>query len=67
MSATYSVPEITCGHCENAINAEVAVLPGVEGVQVDLEAKTVTVETAGALDDGAVREAIARAGYEVAG
>ncbi len=66
MSArTYSVPDVSCEHCRAAITSEVSVVPGVEAVDVDLEAKTVTV-TGEPLDEGAIIAAIADAGYEVA-
>ncbi|HUR75803.1 MAG TPA: heavy-metal-associated domain-containing protein [Sporichthya sp.] len=65
MSTTYSVPGMTCQHCVNAITAEVSAVPGVESVDIDLEAKTVTV-LGRSLDDGAVRAAIDEAGYEIA-
>jgi copper chaperone len=62
---TYSVPGISCGHCRAAITAEVLNVPGVTDVEVDLDAKRVTV--AGAqLDDVAIRDAIDEAGYDVA-
>jgi copper ion binding protein len=67
-TATYSVPGISCGHCEAAIQGEVGPIEGVESVVVDLEAKTVTVaaQDPAALDEQ-VRAAIDEAGYEVAG
>ena len=67
-TATYSVPGVSCGHCETAIKGEVEPIEGVESVVVDLEAKTVTVtaEDPAALD-ALVRAAIDEAGYEVAG
>ena len=61
---TYSVPGISCGHCRAAITAEVEKVAGVTGVEVDLEAKRVSVSGAG-LDDAAVRTAIDEAGYDV--
>jgi copper chaperone len=62
---TYSVPGVSCGHCRAAITAEVALVPGVASVDVDLDAKRVTV-AGEQLDDGAVRAAIDEAGYDVA-
>lgn len=59
-----SVPDITCGHCVNAITSSVGGVPGVSTVDVDLAAKTVTVT--GTADPVAVRSAIAEAGYPVA-
>ncbi|HSL74041.1 MAG TPA: heavy-metal-associated domain-containing protein [Ilumatobacteraceae bacterium] len=60
---TYSVPGISCDHCRQAIEAEVSTVEGVAEVEVDVDAKTVSV-TGGA--DAAVREAIDAAGYDVA-
>jgi copper chaperone len=62
---TYSVPEISCGHCKSAIEGEVGALEDVATVTVDIEAKTVTVD--GAASDEAIHAAISEAGYEVAG
>jgi len=62
---TYSVPGISCGHWRAAITAEVQKLPGVTGVQVDLDAKRVSV-AGQRLDDIAVRAAIDDAGYDIA-
>jgi copper chaperone len=63
--ATYSVPGVHCAHCSAAITAEVSKLPGVEGVDVDLEGKVVTVQGTG-VSDAEIRSAIAEAGYDVA-
>jgi copper chaperone len=60
---TYSVDGMTCGHCVAAITGEVTKVPGVTGVDVSLEARTVTVT--GDAGDDAVREAIDEAGYTV--
>lgn len=61
----YSVLGISCGHCRAAIVEEVEQVEGVNEVEVDLDAKRVVVRGDG-LDDGAVKAAIAEAGYEVA-
>ena len=60
---SYSVPGISCEHCRTAISAEVTRVPGVESVEVDLEAKRVSVTGEGVSDD-AVRAAIDEAGYD---
>ncbi|HEY6530884.1 MAG TPA: heavy-metal-associated domain-containing protein [Acidimicrobiales bacterium] len=62
---TYSVPGISCTHCRDAIESEVAVVTGVEEVYVDVDHRTVAV-TGDATDDD-LRAAIDEAGYEVAG
>jgi copper chaperone CopZ len=60
---TYSVPGMSCDHCRSAITAEVTALPGVDAVDVDLDAKLVRVGGSG-LDDRALVAAIDEAGYE---
>jgi copper chaperone len=61
----YSVPGIHCAHCEAAITAEVTKVAGVDGVDVDLGEKVVSVRGT-EVSDADVRNAIAEAGYEVA-
>lgn len=61
---TYSVPGISCGHCKNAIEGELAPLDGVESALVDIDAKTVTIT--GEITEAEVRAAVDEAGYEVA-
>ena len=61
----YAVPGMSCGHCRVAITEAVAQVEGVASVDVDLDAKLVTVHGE-RLDDGALRAAINEAGYEVA-
>ena len=62
---TYTVPGMSCAHCRAAITEEVEQVSGVTAVDVDLDAKRVTVSGSG-LDDAAVRGAIDEAGYEIA-
>lgn len=60
---TYSVPGMSCEHCRTAIIAEVSAVPGVAGVEVDLDAKLVTVTGQG-LDAASLVAAIDEAGYD---
>jgi copper chaperone len=62
---TYSVPGVQCEHCARAIRDDVSEVDGVEAVDVDLDAKLVTVRGS-ARSDEQVRAAIAEAGYEAA-
>jgi copper chaperone len=62
---TYAVPGVSCSHCQSAIGEEVRQVPGVTGVEVDLDTKRVTVRGE-QLDDTAVRAAIADAGHDIA-
>jgi copper chaperone len=62
---TYTVPDISCGHCKQAVSSELSQIAGVDAVDVDLDTKLVTVHGHD-LDDAALRAAIAGAGYEAA-
>lgn len=64
-SITFSVPGMTCGHCEAAVKQEVGAVAGVTDVDVDLETKDVVV-TGTSLDRDALVAAIDEAGYDVA-
>jgi copper chaperone len=61
----FTVQGMTCSHCVLSVREEVSELPGVSAVGVDLETGRMTV-TGQAVDDRAVRAAVADAGYEVA-
>ena len=61
----YTVADMSCGHCKQAVTEEVSKVAGVSSVEVDLDTKLVLVRGEG-VDDAAVREAIAEAGYEAA-
>jgi copper chaperone len=64
-TTTYTVPAIHCAHCAMSIREEVSEVEGVDEVDVDLDAKLVTV-SGRAIDDAAIRAAIREAGYEAA-
>ena len=61
--SSFSVPDVSCGHCKAAIEGAVSRVPGVRAVVVDLERKRVTVS--GDAPDDAIRAAIDAAGYAV--
>jgi copper chaperone len=61
------VTGMTCDHCASAVRAEVGKLPGVAEVDVDVAAGQVRISAEALPDDAALREAIAEAGYEIAG
>ena len=64
-TVTYTVPGISCGHCERAVSEELSRVAGVESVDVDLASKRVTV-AGSELDDARLWAAIDEAGYEAA-
>jgi copper chaperone len=41
---TITVPEIHCDHCKHSLEGALDPLPGVRSAQVDVEARTITVD-----------------------
>ncbi|HET7900073.1 MAG TPA: cation transporter [Candidatus Nanopelagicales bacterium] len=64
MSTTvWTVTGMTCGHCVKAVTEEVAAIPGVTDVAVDLGSGRVTVTADSDPDEAAVAAAVDEAGY----
>jgi copper chaperone len=61
----FTVPGMSCGHCEAAVKREVGSVAGVSAVEVDLDCKLVSVRGE-ALDRDDIVAAIDEAGYDVA-
>jgi copper chaperone len=61
--ATYLVAGMTCEHCKIAVTDEVSRVPGVTGVEVDLDTKLVRVRGTD-VDAEAVVAAVDEAGYD---
>jgi copper chaperone len=61
----YTVEGMTCSHCVVSVREEVVEVAGVSAVDVDLASGRMTV-TGQDVNDDAVRQAVAEAGYEVA-
>ena len=59
---TYRVDRLSCGSCRALVTEELAELPGVEAVEVDLDAKQVVVRGDGVTDE-AVRALLDEVGY----
>ena len=59
------VTGMTCGHCASSVTEKVSKIPGVTGVQVDVAAGRVTVESDRPVTADAVAAAVDEAGYEV--
>jgi copper chaperone len=60
----YAVKGMTCEHCVMSVTEEVEQVPGVSGVDVDLNSGLMVVRGDGFSDD-AIRDAVDEAGYEV--
>ncbi len=58
-----SIPDMSCGHCEKTIREAVKEVDRDARVTVDLNSRTVDIETARPRDD--VSGAIAKAGYTI--
>lgn len=69
-SVELSVNGMTCGHCVMSITEELKEVSGVQNVEVILNSgatSKVTVFTDTGVDDDALREAVAEAGFELVG
>ena len=64
-STEYTVRGMTCGHCASAVTEEVARIPGVTDVDVDVAGGRVTVRSRGPVSREVVAAAVDEAGYEV--
>ena len=64
---TYVVDGMSCDHCVAAVRAEVATVPGVESVVVDLAEGTVVVVSQVEVDRALVAAAVDEAGYVLVG
>lgn len=65
IESNYTVTGMTCEHCVRSVTEEVGALDGVAEVSVDLPTGVVTVRSATAVDETAVRAAVEEAGYQV--
>jgi copper chaperone CopZ len=66
-SATYTVTGMTCAHCVASVTEELAALPEVTDVDVQLAGGTVTVTSRRELSTAEVAAAVTEAGYQLAG
>ncbi|WP_312396445.1 cation transporter [Kocuria sp.] len=68
MNTTITVSGMTCGHCVSSVKEELAEVPGVESVTVDLHAggvSPVTIESTRELTSEEIAAAVEEAGYTV--
>ena len=63
MTQNFTVSDMSCQHCANAITQEVAKLPGVHNVVVDLQQQQVRVDVDDQVTPETVVAAINTAGY----
>lgn len=63
-TSEYRVSGMSCGHCEAAVQSEVAQIPGVQEVAVSAATGRLVVTSAQPIDADAVLGAVDEAGYE---
>jgi copper chaperone CopZ len=61
-----TVTGMHCGHCAASVKEEVATLPGVQDVSVDLPSGVVRVSAERPIDHSELGRAIVEAGFELA-
>ncbi len=63
---SYTVPEVHCSACEASIRRSVESLPGIAGLDVDLQRKRVTVQYDDSQTNAAsIRARVERAGFDI--
>jgi copper chaperone len=63
---SFVVRGMTCEHCVRAVTEAVAVIPGTDGVTVDLTTGSIAFDSSVPVDRGVVVAAVEEAGYELA-
>jgi copper chaperone CopZ len=64
---TFSIPNISCGHCVHTIQSEVIELPGVKSVVADQNTKKATIEFEAPASEENIRALLASIDYPVLG
>jgi copper chaperone CopZ len=64
--ASYTVTGMTCGHCAQAVTAELNKLTGVTKVEIDVPTGRVNVTSENPLAEAHVRASVEEAGYQLA-
>jgi copper ion binding protein len=63
---SFSIPNISCGHCVNAIKTELTELEGVSKVEGDIEGKSVEVEWDSPASEDSIKNKLAEINYPAA-
>jgi copper chaperone CopZ len=66
MKTTFSIPNITCGHCVKSIKNELIELEGVKMVQGDPETKRINVEWEAPITEDKIRASLKEINYPAA-
>jgi copper ion binding protein len=65
-TVTYSVPNISCGHCVHTIQTEVSDLAGIKSVKADVETKKVEIEFDAPANEDSIKILLKEINYPVA-
>jgi copper chaperone len=65
-TVTYSIPNISCGHCVHTIQSEIVELEGVKEVRASADTKSVVVVFEAPATEEKIRAMLAEINYPVA-
>ena len=65
MTTKFAVPEISCDHCKSTIINTLSTVDGIELVEVNIEAKDVTLKSSEEIDLDLVKSLLDEQGYTV--
>jgi len=65
-TVTYSIPNISCGHCVHTIQGEVSELEGVTSVVANQEARTATIVFEAPATEDKIKALLGEINYPVA-
>ena len=65
LRTVYQVAGMTCGGCASRVSTELAGIPGVRDVSIDVTTGTATVTSGTELDHDIVSAAVTQAGYRL--
>ncbi|MDL2320774.1 heavy metal translocating P-type ATPase [Desulfosarcina sp. OttesenSCG-928-B08] len=67
MQKTINIEGMSCGHCTGSVEKALRAIDGVKTVNVDLAAKTATLEAESGIPDDVLKKAVTDIGFEVMG
>ena len=62
----FSIPNISCGHCVNAIKNELSDLDGIKTVEGDPASKSIEVEYEGPASEAQIKDTLKEINYPAA-
>jgi copper chaperone CopZ len=65
-TVTYSIPNISCGHCVHTIQSELSELPGIKAVHADQMEKKATVTFEPPATEEKIKSLLAEINYPAA-